>query len=87
MLKRPESSAKRGVARVRKNMDMDTQKLREAQEVLGTRTETETVDKALDYVVFTNEVFTALDELAALGGLDDIYASKKPPRPRKVAER
>jgi hypothetical protein len=74
-------------ARVRKNMDMDAHKLREAQEVLGTRTETETVDRALDYVVFTSEVFTALDTLARVGGLDDPYARTKSPRVRRVAER
>lgn len=73
--------------RVRKNMDMDAHKLREAQEVLGTRTETETVDRALDYVVFTSEVFAALDTLAEVGGLDDPYARRKAPRARRVAER
>lgn len=72
--------------RVRKNMDMDPRKLEDAQRVLGARTETETVDKALDYVVFTSEVFTALDTLAALGGLDGPYAPAKPPSRRKVAE-
>jgi hypothetical protein len=37
-------------ARTRKNMDMDAAKLAEAQKVLGARSETETVDLALDYV-------------------------------------
>jgi len=87
MPKRPRAAATRDVGRVRKNMDMDANKLREAQEILGTRTETETVDKALDYVVFTSDVFAALDELAALGGLDEPYAAKRPPRTRNVAER
>lgn len=73
--------------RVRKNMDMDAKKLAEAQEVLGTRTDTETVDQALDYVLFQGAVFTSLDRLAALGGLADVYASHAPaPAIRRVAE-
>ena len=58
----------------RKNMDMDVAKLELAREVLGARTDTETVDRALDYVLFQAEVFGALDELADLGGLSDPYA-------------
>jgi hypothetical protein len=58
----------------RKNMDMDVAKLHLAREVLGARTDTETVDRALDYVVFQGDVFAALDRLAALGGLSDAFA-------------
>jgi len=61
----------------RKNMDMDVAKLERARAVLGARTETETVDRALDYVVFQGEVFAALDHLADLGGLNDPYV--RPP--------
>lgn len=87
MPRRPGASASSANERVRKNMDMDPRKLRDARRVLGTRTETETVDEALDYVVFTNEVFEALDSLVALGGLDDEYAQAPASRRRKVAER
>lgn len=69
--------------RVRKNMDMDARKLAAAQALLGARTETETVDLALDYVVFQGEVLAALDHLAALGGLDDPFEAPR----RRVAER
>ena len=55
--------------RVRKNMDMDAVKLAEAQRILGTRTDTETVDQALDFVVFIGEELATLDRLAGLGGL------------------
>jgi hypothetical protein len=81
-------SAKSGrePVRVRKNMDMDADKLREAQALLGARTETETVDRALDYVVFTSKVFTALDRLADLGGVEPVVYRKAAGR-RKVAER
>jgi hypothetical protein len=52
---------------VRKNMAMDQRKLALAQRFLGTRTETETVDAALDLLVFQAEVFAGLDTVAASG--------------------
>jgi hypothetical protein len=73
-------------ARTRKNMDMDAEKLAKAQAVLGARSETETIDRALDYVLFQGAVFSALDRLVALGGLDDPFATVKPARVRRVAE-
>jgi hypothetical protein len=79
-----------GISRSRKNMDMDASKLARAQRLLGAATETETVDMALDYVIFQSEVFGALDRLAALGGLADPFGqsySTAEARPRRVAER
>ena len=73
--------------RMRKNMDMDPHKLAEAQRVLGARSETETVDMALDYVLFQSEVCGALDRLAALGGLDFAYPARRSSRRSRVAER
>lgn len=84
---KPVRSAAAGRPRVRKNMDMNAAKLSAAQELLGTRTETETVDAALDYVLFQGEVMGALDRLAAAGGLDDIYGAVSRPARRRVAER
>jgi hypothetical protein len=52
---------------VRKNMAMDQRKLALAQRFLGTRTETETVDAALDLLAFQAEVFAGLDTVAASG--------------------
>lgn len=80
-----EKPAAYSTSRVRKNMDMDARKLSAAQRVLGARTETETVDMALDYIVALGDEFAALDRLAALGGLEDIFAA--PARSRRVAER
>ena len=75
-------------SRVRKNMDMDARKLAEARRVLGAHTETETVDRALDYVLFQADVFAALDRLAALGGLEDPFAAPAPaPAPRATVRR
>lgn len=77
-------------SRTRKNMDMDAAKLAKAQHLLGATSETETVDMALDYVVFQGEVFGAMDRLAALGGLEEPFGVSYPvagPRVRRVAER
>lgn len=56
----------------RKNMLMDQRKLDVAKATLGAATETAAVDAALDLVVFRAEVFRALDQLAAAGGLATI---------------
>jgi hypothetical protein len=61
-------------ALARKNMDMDVRKLTAARSILGARSDTETVELALDEVIFQATVGEALDRLSALGGLDDIYA-------------
>ena len=71
--------------RTRKNMDMDADKLAQAQRVLGARTETEAVDMALDYVLYQADVFEALDRLAAAGGLVEAFTSPTSAR-RRVAE-
>lgn len=67
-------------------MDMDPEKLAKAQDVLGARNETETVDMALDYVLFQGEVFDSLDRLAALGGLEDAFNAPASRSRRRVAE-
>ena len=61
--------AKTGRVLKRKNMLMDQRKLDAAKAALGTDTETAAVDAALDLVVFRTEVFQALDQLVAAGGL------------------
>lgn len=52
---------------VRKNMAMDQRKLALAKAYLGARTETETVDAALDLVAFQAEVVAGLRAAAAAG--------------------
>ena len=64
-------------ALARKNMDMDVAKLDAVRGILGARTDTETVDRALDYVIFQGEVMGALDSLYDLGGLDDPFTRPK----------
>jgi hypothetical protein len=65
---------------------MNAEKLAKAQEVLGATSETETVDMALDYVLFQGGVLAALRRLAVLGGLDDPFAAPTPRTRRRVAE-
>lgn len=72
--RRAAGAAQAPPARVRKNMDMDPDKLRRARRVLGTKTDTETVDAALDRVLFQREFEQALERVAAAGGVADIYA-------------
>ena len=74
------------VSRVRKNMDMDATKLAAAQRVLGASTETETIDRALDFVLFQHEVNDAIDRLTAAGGVVDVYGRARAATTR-VAER
>ena len=59
----------------RKNIDMDVRKLDAARRILGARSDTEAVDRALDYVISENAELSALDRLSALGGLADVYGN------------
>jgi hypothetical protein len=76
-------------ALARKNMDMDVRKLEAARLILGARSDTEAVDRALEYVIAENRELSALDELHALGGVADVYgnltSSARRPRGRKRA--
>jgi Arc/MetJ family transcription regulator len=58
---------------VRKNLHIDQRKLDAARKVLGVKTETETVDAALDAIAFRKELSRALRRARAAGGLKDIY--------------
>ncbi|MGH7616576.1 MAG: hypothetical protein ACREPM_05050 [Gemmatimonadaceae bacterium] len=75
MTKKPSRVSETALAR--KNMDMNVHTLAEARRILGTRSDTETIHRALDYVVFQGEVFEALDRLADAGGVADVYAPRK----------
>lgn len=66
-------SAPKPPARVRKNMDMDPEKLRRVRALLGTTTDTETVDKALELILFRKRFERAMNKLADSGGIEDIW--------------
>lgn len=64
-------SKARGV--VRKNMRLRQDLLDRARRILGTKTETETVEHALELVTFRKEVADGIRRIAGSGSLRDIY--------------
>ncbi|MGH7645876.1 MAG: hypothetical protein ACREMR_09855 [Gemmatimonadales bacterium] len=58
----------------RKNLRLDQRKLTAARRALGARTETETIERALDLVLFRREVLAGLERFAGRGGIRDVYA-------------
>jgi hypothetical protein len=73
--KRPRGRPARGW--VRKNMQIDQRKLDAARAILGTATETDTVDAALDAVAFRREVIAGVRRVRAAGRIVDINAPTK----------
>ena len=67
---------KKGI--VRKNMRLTQAKIDRAKRILGTETETETVEQALDLVAFRAEVMEGLDRIAGSGLVRDVIASYEP---------
>ena len=61
---------------VRKNMRLRQDVLDRAKRILGTRTETETVEQALELVAFRQEVAVGIRSIAGSGALRDIYADE-----------
>lgn len=57
---------------VRKNLHIDQRKLDAARKALGVKTETETVDAALDAIAFRREISEGIRRLRGAGGLTDI---------------
>jgi len=49
------------------------EKIDRAKKILGTRTETETVEQALDLVAFREEVVEGIRRIAGGGGIEDIH--------------
>ncbi len=63
--------ARRGV--VRKNLRLTQEKIDRAKRILGTRTETETIELALDLVAFRQEMLEGLERIAGSGAIQDIF--------------
>lgn len=61
---------------IRKNMRISQDKLDRARKILGTRTETETVDAALDMIAFRKEVLDGVRMIAGSRSMSDIYAEE-----------
>jgi hypothetical protein len=61
---------------VRKNMRLRQDLLDQARMVLGAKTETETVEEALELVAFRKEVAEGIRRIVGSGALRDIYAQE-----------
>lgn len=62
-------------ARRRKNIRLTQAKLDQARKVLGTETETETIEQALDLVIFRKQAIDGVRELAGSGAVNDVLDS------------
>ena len=53
----------------RKNYYLDEVKIKRVQKILGTRTETETLDKALETIMFRTDLLESLKKASGKGGI------------------
>ena len=60
------------VRKVRKNLRLTQAKVDRARRILGTATETETIEQALDLVAFRQEVVAGVRRLAGSRSLQDV---------------
>lgn len=63
--------------RVRKNLRLSQAKLDRARRILGTRTETETVEQALDLVAFRQEAVEGVRRMAGSGSIQDVFGEEE----------
>ena len=56
----------------RKNYNLDEIKIKRVQKILGTKTETETLDKALDMIMFRTDLLESLKKAAGKGGVQRV---------------
>ena len=71
---RSRPSKRRTTPRIRrKNLNIDQTKLDRARELLGTETETETVDQALDLILLREDVIRGIRRIAGTGGVVNVF--------------
>lgn len=56
----------------RKNYYLDEVKIKKVQKILGTKTETETLDKALETIMFRTELLESLKKASGKGGVQKV---------------
>jgi len=56
----------------RKNYYLDEVKIKKVQKILGTKTETEALNKAMDIVVFRTELLESLKKVSGKGGVQKV---------------
>ncbi len=64
---------------VRKNVAMDQRKLDAARRALGVATETEAIDRALDFVAFREELAAGFRAVRLSGGIEDVLERRRKP--------
>ena len=57
----------------RKNYYLDERKIQRAKKILGTRTETEAINSALDLIAFRKDILKSLEKVARKGGVEKIF--------------
>ncbi|ODS34240.1 MAG: ERCC4-like helicase [Candidatus Scalindua rubra] len=57
----------------RKNFYLDETKIKGAQKILETKTETETIDRALDLVLFRKEILDSLKKTKGKGKVEKVF--------------
>lgn len=62
---------------VRKNVRLRQDLIDRAKRILGTKTETETIEQALELVTFRKEVSAGIRKIAGSRSLRDIYANER----------
>jgi Arc/MetJ family transcription regulator len=58
---------------VRKNMRLRQDLIDRAKRILGTKTETETVEQALEMVAFREEVVEGIEAIAGSNAVEDVF--------------
>jgi len=53
----------------RKNYYLDEAKIKKIQKILGTKTETETINKAMDIIMFRADLLGSLKKVSGKGGV------------------
>jgi hypothetical protein len=56
----------------RKNYCLDEKQIHRVRAILGTKTEAEAVDAALNLVVFRKEILKSLEKVAGKGGVEKV---------------
>ena len=57
----------------RKNFYLNEGKIEKARRILGAKNETDTIDKALDVILFRHQLQQSLKEAAGKGGVKKIF--------------
>ena len=83
----PAASRKPKPGRVRKNIELDQQKLDEIKKYFGVRTETEALDLAMSEILLEHQVFEGLERLRKHGGLEEVFPDGNLERMRAERDR